>query len=358
MFRHSNPFPGPIGALIAFSLLMATVPAWAGREAPSGEPPASTAKQQVSVSFVTVRKRNGMNGKPEYFGGERGEPHAGNCIMRYEPIWGMDLLANALPFHVPEDRILLEKVGEMDPADFWNDIDRSIARNGDNIVLYIHGYNIGFEKSCRRASVFQRNLDLRHRMLLFSWPANGNVINYTLDEADLAWSVFHIERLLKDLIERFGAGRIDIVGHSLGARGIINAIARLDPHGPKPVINELVLIAPDIDTEIFGQLLPEILPQARRITLYASDNDHALRLSQEVHGYPRLGQGGSLLKVYPGVETIDVSDLGQRVASGHIYHLYNPIVAADIARLLNQGAPADGRPNLEADTKDGRNTGA
>ena len=58
-----------------------------------------------------------------------------------------------------------------------------------NVVIYIHGYKIDFEKSCRRSAVFQRALGLQDRLLLFSWPADGNMLKYTWDEADLIWSV-------------------------------------------------------------------------------------------------------------------------------------------------------------------------
>ena len=309
--------------------------------------------EHVSVLFATVRNRNGQNQKEEYFGGQRDQGRTGVCKMGYEPIWGMDRIAGSLPFHVPEERIHLAGVEEFSINQFWDMVSSANGRNDGNIVLYVHGYNIGFEKSCTRASIFQRNLDIHDRLILFSWPADGNVMNYTLDEADLTWSVYYIEKLLSELIRRYGAGRIDVVGHSLGGRGVVKAISRMSRNSPAPLLNELVLIAPDMDAQIFGQLLPEIKPLIRRITLYASENDHALRLSQEVHGYPRLGQGGSLLSVYPGIETIDVTDLGQRVASGHLYHLYNPAVSDDIMRLLNKGESASRRPGLNSDEKDG-----
>ena len=310
------------------------------------------ALEQVSVLFATVRNRN-SNTDGEAFGGQRGPGITGLCVMEYEPIWGMDKIADSLPFYVPEERIHLAGVKEMPAAQFWEDVTVSNGQNKGNIVVYVHGYNIGFEKSCRRASIFQRNLNLHDRLILFSWPADGNVLNYTLDEADLTWSIYPLEQLLSKLVRRFGAGRIDVVGHSLGGRGVVNALSRMARHGPAPLINELVLIAPDMDSEIFGQLLPEIRPLIRRITLYASENDHALRLSREVHGYPRLGEGGELLSVFPGMETIDISGLRTRVPSGHIYHLFNPKVGNDIMRLLDEGTPAAERPGLVSDEKNG-----
>jgi len=339
--------------LTCITLLLLTSSSMTASFAQDTTPADTQQLEHVPVLFATVRNRNGQGPKKEYFGGQRDRWHSGVCIMEYEPIWGMNIIADSLPFHIPEERIHLAGVKEFSNGQFWDEISSTNGRNDGNIVLYVHGYNIGFEKSCKRASIFQRNLDIHDRLILFSWPADGNVMNYTLDEADLTWSVYYLEKLLSELIRRYGAGRIDVVGHSLGGRGVVNAISRMSRNGPAQLINELVLIAPDMDAQIFGQLLPEIKPLIKRITLYASENDHALRVSQEVHGYPRLGQGGSLLSVYPGMETIDVTDLGQRVASGHLYHLFNPTVSDDIMHLLNKNESASQRSGLNTDEKNG-----
>ena len=66
-----------------------------------------------------------------------------------------------------------------------------------------------------------------------------------------------------------------------------------------------------------------------------------------MHGYPRLGMAGEHLTVLEGVETIDISLVGTRRFSGHIYHLFNPEVIDDLTQLLHTGEPAAQRPGLE-----------
>jgi hypothetical protein len=44
--------------------------------------------------------------------------------------------------------------------------------------------------------------------------------------------------------------------------------------------------------------------------------------------------------------------LQKRRASGHVYHLYNPDVVADLAILLTNGQSAEDRPNLQQDLLD------
>ncbi len=76
-------------------------------------------------------------------------------------------------------------------------------------------------------------------------------------------------------------------------------------------------------------------------------NDTPLALSRQLHGYPRLGETGSHLEKLTGVDIIDVSEIPVRYPSGHLYHLYQDIVAGDLIQLLNDGKPASQRSNLK-----------
>ena len=49
-----------------------------------------------------------------------------------------------------------------------------------------------------------------------------------------------------------------------------------------PLVNQLVLLAPDYDSQTFVESLPRLLPLAARISVYASDNDAPLKLSRKV----------------------------------------------------------------------------
>ena len=121
----------------------------------------------------------------------------------------------------------------------------------------------------------------------------------------------------------------------------------------RPAISQLVLLAPDFDSQSFVDLLPELRPMAGAIILYASDNDTPLKLSQQLSGYPRLGQAGNVLTVVEGMETIDVSSAGRYQFTGHEYFNFHPKVAADIVALLGTGAAAPGRTGLQTRLHDG-----
>ncbi len=302
----------------------------------------------VSVLYATLRKHEATKQPEKYYGDSRGELNTGICNMEFKPVNGLKTLADSVPFYIPDRIRSLRKIVEFPQEEFWKRLEASVARDNGNLVFYIHGYNIGFEKACIRAATFQRALSLHGRMLLFSWPANGNLLTYTHDEADLAWSVYHLENFLTQLSQRFGSSRINLVAHSLGGRGVLEALSRMGYSNPsKQLFNELILIAPDVDSQIFRQRLPKLRPLVRRITLYASESDNALKLSHEIHGSNRLGEAGKMLTVDASIETIDVSALNARTVSGHIYHLHNSMVIADIKQLIDEGKGAGQRSALE-----------
>jgi esterase/lipase superfamily enzyme len=300
-----------------------------------------------TVPFITVRNKTGNNDATDFFGDERGPVHTGYCSLSRTPIEILKPLAEKAPFYIPDDIVELDVIRELSIEKFWREMKQS--PNGRRPVLYTHGYYISFERGCKRASQFQESLGLAGRLLFFSWPSDGAILNYTQDESDLYWSVAPLRKTLTGMVRRFGAGGFDIAAHSLGTRGIFLALVQMSKtdRSSGPLINQLVLLAADIDAGIFRQYLPQFRPLVRYISIYVSANDKSLALSRQVHGYPRLGEAGAHLEGLPGVEIIDLSDLPVRYPSGHVYHLYHDVVASDLDQLLNGGKSASQRGNLK-----------
>jgi len=307
----------------------------------------SNGKTLHTVPYITLRNKTGSDDASEYFGGERGTMRAGYCGLSTISLSSFKAVTDNIPFYIPEDIVSLDAVREIDTGEFWKDLKRS--SNGRFLTLYTHGFNIDFEKGCKRASLFQKSVGLKGSFLLFSWPSNGELLNYTHDEANLYWSVEPLHQMLTDMVSHYGAGNINITAHSLGTRGILLALVLMSQaeQDIKPIINQVVLIAPDIDAGVFKQYLPLIKSSVKNITIYVSDNDSPLLLSQQVHGYPRLGQPGAHLDGLTGVEVIDISDFPVRSPTGHIYHLYQGAVIDDLDQLLNQGKLASQRHGLK-----------
>ena len=301
-----------------------------------------------SVPFLTLRNKTGSDEAAEYFGGERSVLQAGDCDLSRTPINSLKSISEKAPFYIPDEFVELDAIRESSIEDFWQGLQSTSY--GRAPVLYTHGFYISFERGCKRASLLKQSLGLKGRFLLFSWPSAGAILDYTQDEADLYWSVAPLRGVLDNMIDRFGTGNASIVAHSLGTRGVMLALVLIAQaqQESKPLFNQVVLIAPDIDTGIFKQYLPLIRPLARNMTVYVSSNDSPLALSRQVHGHPRLGQAGEHLKGLKDIEIIDVSDIPIRVPSGHLYHLYQNVVIDDLIQLINENRPAAQRKNLKS----------
>lgn len=301
---------------------------------------------KIDVPFLTVRDFDASQEAGASFGDTRSALRAGHCSLEQEEAGVLSEILESGPTFVRNQPLSIEEVRVQPPDALLSGVKSGTQ---DALALYVHGYFIDFDKGCHRAALLQGNAGLEGRMVWFTWPSDGDVANYVRDEADLYWSVLDIADAIIDVNARSrDAGGADIIGHSLGGRGVALALAEIAFRAPETRLGDVVLLAPDMDFGIFARLLPRIRPIANSITVYVSDTDRPLDLSEELHGHPRLGQAGNDVAALEGVEVIDVSGLPAESASGHLYHIYSEPVGQDIDRLLNQNLRASERPDLDA----------
>ena len=325
---------GRLLALAALPGMLALAPA----------PVAAEAESLRGGPYLTTRARSGDTDPRRFYGEDRGSFEAGFCDLSERRLDILAPVAGAAPFHVPEEIL---RIGDVRPRPLDQVLDAiEQSAGGAAPIMYTHGFYIDFEKGCRRATVLQESAGQKGRMLWFSWPSNGSLFNYTHDEADLYWSVLDLSETIVTLADRFGQDRVNLAGHSLGGRGMVLAIHDVAAQRPDVRLGDIVLLAPDMDFDVFERLLPRIRPIVRSITVYVADADRPLALSEQVHGYPRLGQSGNDVGRLEGVEVIDLSDLQVRSPTGHLYHVYNSEVGADMEQLLNGGLRAADRRNM------------
>jgi len=194
-------------------------------------------------------------------------------------------------------------------------------------------------------------------VIIFSWPSQGRTSGYILDETNAEWAIEHFVELLKMLQDEVPAAAIYLVGHSMGnrilARGVTTFVADR-PDGDLSIFREIVMIAPDIDADVFRRdIAPRLARTGIHVTLYASGNDRALMASKLFHGYTRAGEAGEDLVVVEGIETIDASETSGGLL-GHSYFSEDHRIMEDIFALLQGGQRADNRFNLRAVEVDGQ----
>jgi len=242
---------------------------------------------------------------------------------------------------------------QSEPAErFFAHLRECVGRSSQkSAFVFVHGYNTTFNDAARRTAQIAYDLKFDGAPIFYSWPSQGKLLQYAVDETNVAWSTPHLLQFLTDVAEQSGAERIHLIAHSMGNRALTSALRDLSllHKSPKPMFNEVVLTAPDIDADVFkNEIAPALVKTARRVTLYASSKDEALVLSKKVHGYPRAGDSGDQLVVVPGVDTVDVSAVDTSLL-GHNYYGDNSSVLADLFELLQASKPADQRQWLHAE---------
>jgi len=273
----------------------------------------------TALAFVTIRDAVADADPQRSFGNARGEPAAGICRTRINPA-SKDGDAEIVAVDVAKYSSVFSKLG----------------RSGSPIVLYVHGYGEDFGKSCRRAALLQHRLRLDGRLLLFSWPANSNLLTYSSDVADLEWSVGQLVETIRTLAGVQGPDNVNVLAHSLGARGIVDALDRMSSGTEEAAtrrIGELVLVAPDIDRERFAADLHRLLSGVSHMTIYVSEKDRVLKLSSTINLASRLGQEVPEELAAHHLDIVDLSSIERANLTGHVYHLFNPAVIEDLRRV-------------------------
>jgi predicted alpha/beta hydrolase family esterase len=183
-------------------------------------------------------------------------------------------------------------------ASWWAGLRAVTERRKGRVLLYVHGYRETFASTSDSASQIARLAALDGALIQYSWPSQGKLLSYAVDETNMYWDERNFRIFLSKLAKQKSVKEIVIVAHSLGARLVLPAIDYVDrtsSNADASNIANIILASPDIDREDFEHdtveevLAARRIKTGRRITIYASSRDIALDVSRRLHGYPRLG---------------------------------------------------------------------
>jgi esterase/lipase superfamily enzyme len=226
-------------------------------------------------------------------------------------------------------------------------IDLVGAKEDKSALVFIHGYAMDFERAAQTMAKLTYELSYMGAPVLYSWPSNSSPAAYTGDMVAMDWSAPHLQEFLNWLASVREVETIHLVAHSLGNRGLLTALRGLiNKHPGKWKFGEIVLIAPDVDVDIFVRdIAPQITQTSSRITLYVSSVDFPLYLSRKLNLYPRVGDSNTRPLVISGIETVDTSG-AVTMEMGHAYFRKDPEVLSDLFYLINERLGADQRSTL------------
>lgn len=211
----------------------------------------------------------------------------------------------------------------------------------DQALVFVHGYNTGFDDALYRTAQIAYDLKFDGAVFLYSWPSAGGIIGYTRDRESATQAEPYLKELLSLVVQKSGARSVSVIAHSMGNLPLLAVLNELGPSLPAGArLNELILAAPDVDRDVFANLIAGLKGYEHGITLYCSANDRAMIVARQVAGgVPRAGDvpsDGPL--ILPGVDTIDISETStDLLALNHSAYAEKSALLNDIGLLLQTG---------------------
>ncbi|WP_177187772.1 alpha/beta hydrolase [Formivibrio citricus] len=249
----------------------------------------------------------------------------------------------------PEKHLVLLSLNQQDKTQFFSEVlKRSRAGERPKAFVFIHGYNVSFEKAAKRTAQISYDLGFEGAPIFYSWPSHGTLPGYRNDEKTVEESEPLIKQFLSDIAHRLDKEEIYLIAHSMGNRPTTRALASLltEKPGLRSRFKEIILMAPDIDAKVFkNEIAPRLVAPGQRITLYASSEDIALKGSKVLHKGQRLGDSSPQITVISGIESIDASNVDTSLL-GHSYYADASSVLSDLFEVFRDKGAARSRSQL------------
>lgn len=312
----------------------------------------------VQVYFATDRTLGKKTGQIQAFTNGRSGMHYGTAMVTIPGTHVVGEIEQSLFDKTnPYKNVLLKSTNLLAQDVFFTQLATKVKNSQKSAAfVFIHGYNVTFADAALRTAQMHYDLKFPGVPAFFSWPSQGALAKYVVDEQNAEWAQEDFKGFLRDFLMRTSAQQVYLIAHSMGSRPVMRAVRELLVEHPElaPRIQEIILAAPDFDAEVFKRSVAPVLQKNHiRTTLYASSQDRALFVSSKVHGaYSRLGLvGSSGPYTMKGMETIVASDaeprsFGLSFGLGHSYFGDVPLVLTDLRALMVNGVLPANRSSL------------
>lgn len=242
-------------------------------------------------------------------------------------------------------------------GDFRRAVAREMARRAPKdreAVIYVHGFNNTFADGVFRSAQTAHDFQLPGVIIHYSWPSRGHPLGYAYDRDSALFARDGLAQLIRT-VNQTGAQRITIVGHSMGSQLLMEALRQMAlaaPGSVHQVVDTVILIAPDIDVDVFRSQARAIGRLPRDFVIFASERDRALLLSARASGQRnRLGNADSVDQVADlDVLFVDVTAFSGSDPLNHLTLVASPtliLLIRNIAALkASFDADAAGRAGL------------
>lgn len=175
---------------------------------------------------------------------------------------------------------------DRDPEGFANRIHEVIATSdldSEHAFVFIHGFNVPFRNAAFRTAQLKYDMEVDGPAFFFSWPSNGNLLDYLNDQEDADLSVDALARFLRLTHETVSTAdrpmKLHIIAHSMGTRVTAQALARLSDFSREKKFGHVIFAAGDLDSNLFAEWMGAAAPIYDGVTIYTSQSDAAVGFS-------------------------------------------------------------------------------
>src|SRR5690606_2851802 len=228
----------------------------------------------------------------------------------------------------------------------------AIAKRGDRVLVFVHGFNNGFDDGVYRITQIVHDTNYPGTPVLFSWASAGTVTGYVYDKESANAARDDLEALL-NMLARTEATSIDIIAHSMGTWVAMEALRQLAIAGNRDLDGKLgyvVLASPDIDVDIFKKQMKRYGKPDKPFVVLLSADDKALRISSFIAGkQARVGDDANAAELAElGVTVVDLSSARSGDKLNHAKFAENPVLVqllGDRLRLPDSLQPTQQQAN-------------
>ena len=195
----------------------------------------------------------------------------------------------------PRKDFVTTSAGYIGKKDFADAISAEATLTKRNRVLvFVHGFNNRFDDAVYRFAQIVHDAKAPGIPVMFSWPSRGEISlrAYTYDRDSANYSRDALEDLLDQIASNPKIAEINIVAHSMGNWVTLEALRSRSIRAKRKSdkIKNVMLVAPDVDVDVFRTQIQRMGTPRPRIALFVSRDDSALKLSKNIWGgVPRLG---------------------------------------------------------------------
>ncbi|MCU0903709.1 MAG: alpha/beta fold hydrolase [Tabrizicola sp.] len=199
-------------------------------------------------------------------------------------------------------------------------------RGQTDAVIYVHGFNNTMAEGVYRVAQMHHDLEVPGVAVHYAWPSRGSALGYVYDRDSVLFARSGLVDLL-DQVEAAGAKSIVIVAHSMGAFLTMEALRQValrEGRGALDRVSGVVLIAPDLDLDVFRSQAKDIGKLPEPFVIFGSSRDRILNISATVSGTGnRLGNMEGVAEI-ADLNVIYLDTSAYTTGTGHLNLGENP----------------------------------